>query len=394
MKLQVSFLSKPNMLNNSKKIIISCSSTGSLVNFRGKLIEELVKNNQVYVFTPKIRDKKLLNQLNDLGVTICENNLMRNNVSVLGDIQYMMQLHKIIKRVKPDIFFSYTFKPIIFGSMVASYCGVKGIVAMLTGLGYNFTESAKNSTVGKITHKLLRFSLNSSDRVKVVFQNADDYRELIESKIIDNQSKTFIVNGSGVDLTRYEYSVPDTSRINFLMMARLIKAKGVREYYEAAKTIREKYPQVTFTLIGFWETHGIDSIDEELYEKIKSNEVIEFHGWVDDVRPFIKASSVVVLPSFYREGIPRSVQEGMAMGRAIITTDMVGCKETVNPDPEYPNGFLIPTQNVEALVEKMEYFINNPDEIVRFGKNGRKFTEEKFDVNKVNKHMLEILEIN
>jgi glycosyltransferase involved in cell wall biosynthesis len=381
------------MNNKSKKIIISCSATGSLVNFRGKLIEELVKNNQVYVFTPKIRDNNLLVQLNNLGVTICENNLLRNNVSIWGDIQYILQLRKIIKAVKPDIFFAYTFKPIIFGSIIASFCGVKGIVAMLTGLGYNFTDSAKKSTVGRITHKLLRFSLKSSGRVKVVFQNQDDYKELIDYKIIDNNSKAYIVNGSGVDLSRYEYSVPDTNNISFLMMARLIKAKGVREYYEAASILKQKYPHVRFTLIGFYETTGIDSIDTDLYEQIRSNKILEFHGWVDDVRPFIKDSSVVVLPSFYREGIPRSVQEGMAMGRAIITTDAIGCKETVNPDKENPNGFLIPIKDVSALVEKMEYFINKPQEIIRFGENGRKYTEEKFDVNKVNKHMLEILDV-
>src|SRR5690606_18901506 len=208
---------KNMLLRNQKKIIISCSSPGSLINFRGKLIEALVKENQVHVFAPRITDGQLKKKLTALGVTIHENNLARNNVSVLSDVQYIFQLHKVIKQIKPDVFFSYTFKPVIFGSFVASYCGVKDIVSMLTGLGYSFTEEARNSRTGKITKGLLRMSLSSSKRIKIVFQNRDVYQELIETKIINKDRKAYVVNGSGVDLSRYDYSVPDVTRISFLM---------------------------------------------------------------------------------------------------------------------------------------------------------------------------------
>src|SRR5690606_5433441 len=189
---------------------------------------------------------------------------------------------------------------------------------------------------------------------------------------------------------RYEYSVPDVSRIRFLMMARLINAKGVREYYEAACLIKQKYPDITFRLIGRYDK-GVDGISEDLYHKIQSGDVVQYQGWIDDVRPVIKESSVVILPSFYREGVPRSVQEGMACGRAIIATDGGGCRETVTPEEELRNGFLIPPKKSEALAEKREYYIHNPQEIIRHGQNGRIYAEEKFDVHKVNKDMLEIL---
>ncbi|WP_423149301.1 glycosyltransferase family 4 protein [Rubrolithibacter danxiaensis] len=379
------------MKKNKKKIIISCSTPGSLINFRGKLIEELVKNNQVYVFTPKITEERHRVALNNLGVIIYENDLLRNSISILGDIQYILQLYSIIKKIKPDIFFSYTFKPIIFGSLLASYCKVKGIIAMLTGLGYNFTEDGKSSAAGKITQRLLRFSLRSSSRLKIIFQNEDDYKELIDAKIIDVNSNTYIVNGSGVDLSHYENSMPDTNSIGFVMMSRLINAKGVREYYEAAKAIKAKYPNVKFTLLGGYHPTGVDCISEDLYRKIQSDGILDYKGWVTDVRPFIKNASAVVLPSYYREGVPRSLLEGLAMGRAIITTDWVGCKETVNVVQNERTGFLTPVKDVQALVSKLEFLIRNPEEIIRFGKNGRKYAEEKFDVNKVNKHMLEIL---
>ncbi len=381
-------------MSDKKKIIISCSTPGSLINFRGRLIEELVKKHHVFVFTPKITEERHRITLEKLGVTIFENNLSRNSVSILGDVQYLFRLRGIIKKIKPDIFFAYTFKPIIFGIWLASRLKVKGIVAMLTGLGYNFTDSAKGSTIGRITQQLLRLSLQSDKRVKIVFQNQDDYKELIENNIINNDSKTFIVNGSGVDLSHYERSDPDLKTKGFVMMARLINAKGVGEYYRAAKIIKEKYPNIKFTLLGGYHPTGVDCISEELLEKIKSNGIVEYHGWVTDVRPFIKSASAVVLPSYYREGVPRSLLEGLAMGRAIISTDWVGCKETVNQDPANSNGFLVPTKDVVALAEKIEFLINNPSEIVRLGRNGRKYAEEKFDVFKVNKQMLEILESN
>ncbi|HEY1025861.1 MAG TPA: glycosyltransferase family 4 protein [Sphingobacteriaceae bacterium] len=381
------------MFTKKRKVLISCSYAGSLINFRGKLIQELIKENEVYAFVPKNYNERVRQVLTGWGVKIYENNLKRNSVSLIGDLQYIVQLYKVIREIKPDLFFAYTFKPIIYGSMVASFCKVKAICSMLTGLGYTFVRESKVSVTQELTKGLLKFSLKPNKDIKIIFQNSDDYNQLMTSRIIDERNKAFVVNGSGVDLSHYSYTEPDTKEISFLMMARLVRSKGIKEFYEAAVKIREKYPRVRFKYLGS-EDKGVDSIEIDLLKKIKSNDVIEFYGQVADVRPYIEGSSVIVLPSFYGEGTPRSILEAMAMGRAVITTSAPGCRETVNPYPEKANGFIIPVRDAGALAEKMEFFINHPDKISEYGYNGRLYAEDRYDVNKVNQQMMQIFALN
>lgn len=377
------------MERNRQKILISCSTAKSLLKFRGKLIEELLKNNTVYVFTPTVEDPNLKATLIQMGIKIYENTLSRNTISVTSDLKYLRDLGKVIREVKPDVFFAYTFKPLIFGSVVASLLKVRTKVAMLTGLGYNFADEEKNMAK-TITQKLLKFSLGFNKNLKIIFHNDDDRQELLKRNIIGPGSKTYVVNGSGVDLNFYTYSKPDINPIRFLLISRLIKAKGVEEFYEAASILHEKYPQVKFSVVGTFDGKQIDSIHPDLHKQITTSSWIDYTGWVDDVRPFIEKSSVVVLPS-YREGTPRSILEGMSMGRAIITTDTAGCRQTVNSDQALKNGHLIKVKSVSDIVAAMESYINNPDDIVQYGLNGRAYAEQKYDVEKVNKDMLSIL---
>lgn len=374
------------------KILIACDSSRSLLQFRGKLIEALILQNDVSIFTPKITHSEIRLKLNELGVTIYENQLNSSNVSIWSDIKYLIHLLRVIRSVKPDVFFPYAFKPVIYGCLVATVCNVKRITPMLTGLGYNFLNTKSDKSIIKlITRALLKISLISRNKIHVILQNCDDYQTLLNFKIITKQTKAFIVNGSGVDLSHYNYTKPDSRNISFLMIARLINAKGVNEFYEAAKSMRSKFPEVKFKLIGPYD-NNIDSIDPNLYQKIKSGEIVEYIGEVDDVRPLIQESSVVVLPSYYGEGVPRCILEGMAMGRAILTTNSVGCKETVIDETGKRNGFLVPAKNVDALISKMEYYITNAEDIIQFGIHGRKYAEDKFDVYKVNKQMLSVLQ--
>ena len=377
------------MVSNQQKVLISCSAAKSLLKFRGKLIEELLKTSIVYVFTPEIQDPNLRVTLQQMGIIIYENQLKRNNISISSDIEYIISLSKVVREVKPDVFFAYTFKPLIFGSIVASLFNVKTKVAMLTGLGYNFADSDKSFSKS-ITQTLLKFSLRFNKDLKIVFQNEDDLHELMKRNILGKSSKTFVVNGSGVDLNFYTYSKPNIKPLRFLLIARLIKAKGVEEFFAAAKIIHQKYPALKFSVVGSFDDKQIDSINPGLYQEIINSEFIDFTGWVEDVRPYIEQSSVVVLPS-YREGTPRSILEGMSMGRAIITTDTAGCRQTVNTDPEMTNGHLIKVKSVSDIVNSMEHFILNPEDVIKFGVNGRTFAEQKYDVDKVNKEMLKIL---
>ena len=355
-------------------------------------MEDLLINNDVAVFTPKINQNEIENKLKDMGVRIFENDLDGSNVSILSDLAYIRKLYKVMKYLKPDVFFPYTFKPVIYGVLVANFCKINTIVPMLTGLGYNFLNNDKKKIlVRKITRTLLKFSLTANKRTKLILQNTDDYKTLIKAGVISKENKTFVVNGSGVDLSYYDYSKPEVKPLNFLMIARLINAKGIKEYVDAADLILQKYHHVKFSLIGSRD-HNIDAIDQSLYDKLKNGNIVEYIGEVNDVRPYIKASSVVVLPSYYGEGVPRCLLEAMAMGRAIITSDSVGCKETIDLSSDRQTGFLVPIKNASQLANKMQHFILNPSDAVLFGKNGRAFAQDKFDVHKVNKHMLHILE--
>ncbi|RQO73403.1 glycosyltransferase family 1 protein [Pedobacter sp. KBW01] len=376
-----------------KKIFIVCDSSRSLLDFRGRLIEKMQQHNQVYVFTPKIEQETVRKRLDEMKVITYESNLNGSNVSILSDLRFIYSLYKLMKEIKPDIFFPYTFKPVIYGSFVAKLCKVKLIAPMLTGLGYNFTDNnSNNKLIVKITRLLLKLSLRPDPSLNIIFQNKDDSERLVQLNILNKKHQVYVVNGSGVDLSHYNYSKPSTSPVTFLMVSRLINAKGIKEYYDAARIIHEKFPKAVFKLIGSYDPN-IDSINEDLYHQIANGNTIQYMGQVDDVRPDIEKSSVMVLPSYYGEGVPRCVLEGMAMGRPVITSDSVGCRETVNQDPEQANGFLIPVRDASALASKMEYFINNISEIIRFGSKGHEFAKSRFDVNLVNTELFKIMQL-
>ena len=222
------------------------------------------------------------------------------------------------------------------------------------------------------------------------FQNPDDEALFKSMGILTPNASTTVVNGSGVDIS--EYSVQPFATIDdiliprFLLIARLLGDKGVREYAQAAKIIKDKYPQAQFDLVG-WIDDNPDAIEQQELDNWISEGLFNFWGKLDDVKPAIAASSIYVLPS-YREGTPRTVLEAMAMGRPIITTDAPGCRETVI---DGYNGYLVPVKAVEELAAAMERFIVNPELIIEMGKASRQLVEEKFDVDAVNQSMLEAM---
>lgn len=378
------------MINGKQRILIVGDTAKSLIDFRGKLVQELSKRHNVYVFVPKIHDEKFVLKLNEWGVGIFESNLNGSNVSILSDMRFIARLAGIIIKIKPTIFFSYTLKPIIYGGILARIFRVKAIVPMITGLGYTFTQENGIGLIKKITKQLLKISLAGKGQC-LICQNSDDPQTLKINAIIPASQFVHVVNGSGVDLNHYAATQPNLNSISFLMIARLINAKGVFEYYEAARIVKMLYPRVTFKLAGS-SGKNVDSIDETLLAKIKSGEVIEYLGEVADMRIHIRKSAVVMLPSYYGEGVPRCLLEAMAMQRAIITCNSVGCKDTVSL-ADRPNGFLVPVKNVSALVASMEAYIQQPQLIAQHGQNGRYWAQNKFDVEKVNKDILRIMQL-
>jgi glycosyltransferase involved in cell wall biosynthesis len=261
-------------------------------------------------------------------------------------------------------------------------CGVPHVYSAITGLGYLFTaKDDRKKRLRAAAQRGLRWALRRN--AKVFFQNPDDCNLFIEKGIIPGRQSAVIVNGSGVDLDAYHEAPLDNSPITFLMVARIHRDKGVMEYVEAANAVMSRHPTARFQLVGPFDDHPT-AIPKDRFEEICKAGAIEYLGGTTDVRPYLRKCHVFVLPS-YREGLPRSVLEAMATGRAVITTDAPGCRETVIPNY---NGLLVPIKDSAALAGAIESLLARPERIELMGKNSRKLVEEKFDVKCIVADML------
>jgi glycosyltransferase involved in cell wall biosynthesis len=364
------------------KVIILGANPFSIINFRGDLIRLINKNHVVVVASNK--------PSKELAIFFKKNNwnyanvLIKNNgLNPLFDLISLIDIYMLFKKHDPDKILSYTIKPVIWSGLVSNFYKFEPYF-LITGLGFAFQgESIKRRLLTKLIVFLYRMALKNSKAV--IFQNIDNRDVFIDKGIIP-KAKAHIVNGSGVDTEKFNVENLPRGDIKFLCISRLLGEKGLREYAEAAKIVKNKFPDAEFNLVGPEDS----SPDAILLNEVDTwSDYIDYKGSTDDVRPYIKDSHVYVLPS-YHEGLPRSTLEAMSMGRSVLTTNAVGCKETVK---EGINGFKVPVKSSEMLAKKMIWFIKNSDQIEKMGIESRKMVEDKFDVHKVNKEMLKIMEI-
>jgi len=373
----------------SKRIAIVSNNSSNLLNFRGHLIKNLVdKKFNVLVITPKKDfsinfEKKIL----ELGAKISTIPLERTGTNPFQDITTYFSLKLLFDKFKPDIVLSYTSKPIIYCGLVIGKNDKINFFPNLTGLGYGFTDNFnfKRIIINFILKILYKFSLKSS--TAIIFQNPDD-RLLFNNLNLTNNKKTYIVNGSGVD-TDFFFPTSLPIEPKFLMLSRLVADKGVMEYCEAAREIRSKFPDVKFQLAGAFDSNP-SGIKYDQIKKFIDNRDIEYLGHVDNVRELLNKCRFYVLPS-YREGTPRSVLEAMSVGRPIITTDTVGCRETVI---DGLNGLLVQVKSKSSLVDSIKKMLEFDDvKINEMAKQSIKLVRQKYDVSKVNQNILEIIEL-
>lgn len=365
------------MVLTMAKIMIIGGFGSSLVRFRGDLIRSwLGAEHEVIAAAPEL---EVAGQLAAWGVPFERIPLNRTGMNPIKDLALLIHIRKIVKLHKPTHLFLYTAKPVIYGSLAT--WGIIGcrIYSMITGLGHVFTKtSCSGGLLRNLVEQLYRFAFRLNERV--FFQNPDD-RDLFVNKGLVSSEKVMLINGSGVNIDYYcQMDLPEKKNV-FLMIARLLKEKGFREYIMAAGLVKQKYPEAEFLLVGWDLCDNQSTISQAEVERWIKEGAVQFYNETEDVRPIIASSSVYVLPSYYREGTPRSVLEAMAMGRPIITSDSPGCRETVE---EGVNGFLVPVRNVDALAEAMERFISEPELIAKMGAESRRIAEEKYDVHKVN----------
>ncbi|NAR76418.1 glycosyltransferase [Acinetobacter haemolyticus] len=375
----------------NKKIVLIGTVASSFYGFRADLIGTLLKKgHQVYAFTSEYTAEDL-KKIEKLGATPITYTLNRGGLNPLADMIATYQLSKKIKAINPDLVFSYFSKPVIFGTLAAKLAKAPRVVGMLEGLGYTFTEQPeglgkKTQLIKKIQVFLYKIALPQLDQL--IFLNPDDPKDLLEKYAI-NVKKVEVLGGIGLNLQDYPYQPLSNIHLplKFLFIGRLLKEKGIHEFVQAAKLVKKIYPDTEFTVLGAIDHHNLGALQQSDLDTLISSNIIQYPGHVSNIKDWIADSHVFVLPS-YREGVPRSTQEAMAIGRAIITTDVPGCRETViNTN----NGFIVPKWNPEALAKKMIYFIEHPEQVRLMGAESYKIAVEKFDAEKVNQRLVNIL---
>jgi glycosyltransferase involved in cell wall biosynthesis len=366
------------------KIIVISSFAESLINFRGLLLKKMAENGHEVLACSPDASLDIQEKLKKLGVMHQSIPIDRTGLNPVKDIYTICRLVSLFREIRPDVILSYTIKPVIYGSLAGQITGVPNIFSMITGLGYTFSDGGQiDRLFGAVVRFLYRLAINYNRRV--FFQNPDDRYFFIKQKLINSFEQTALINGSGVDIDFFQ-PAPLPEKVSFLLIARLIKDKGILEYAQAARMVKAKYPQTIFRLVG-WIDEGPQGISNaDLVSWVKEG-IIEYLGKLDDVRPSVADASVYVLPS-YREGIPRTVLEAMSMGRPVITTHAPGCRETVE---EGRNGFLVPVKDVAALAKAMEKIIEEPEFVSKMGRQGRQIAVEKYDARKVNAVILETM---
>lgn len=387
--IQLSGLMHQTMKN--KTILLLASYAKSLVHFRGDFIADLIAAGyKVVAASPEI-DPHIKDLLINLGAKPVEFNLQRAGLNPIKDLKTIKELKKLMKREQIDIVFPYTIKPVIYGSIAARSLNLP-VFSLITGLGYTFSGvSSKARTLQKITQALYKFALKSNKMV--IFQNEDDHQLFLKHNILSHDFPVDIVNGSGVNLDRYPYRIKenDGSKIVFVFVARLIREKGIHLLIDAAEKLKPNYPHAEFHILGDVSVASPSAIHKDTLKDYHNRKIVVHHGKRPNIEDYLTNSDVFVLPTFYREGVPRSSLEALSIGMPIIITNTPGCKETVVSGE---NGLLIEPRSLDALVEALEFFLKNPEKIKEMGIKSRKLAETKFDVKLVNEKLISLIESN
>lgn len=384
------------------KIALISNTDYYIWQFRRGLLNALKNGgHEVFAVSPAGNYVRLIEKL---GVTHIPVTIDRKGMSPLKDIIFFLDLCKIFKKERFDIINTFTIKPNIYGSLAGRLIGIQTIISSVVGLGYMFAESmnsVKHTMAKGITKLLYKTAFKFSSYV--IFQNQDDLDILVSMGLVD-KSKTRLIRSSGVDIAEYTRSNYEQATINKLkcelsigngtvvitMASRLIWEKGVKEFIGAAKILKERYPETIFLLLGDIDNGNPSAIPEAYLHEAGKNKHICWLGYRSDIKNIFMISDIFVLPSYYREGIPKVILEAMAMGLPIVTTNSVGCKETVY---EGKNGYLIPIKDVVTLSNKIELLIKDKKTRETFGNYSRLKVESEFDEKIVIKETMKVYEL-
>ncbi len=364
------------------RVLVIASLTTSLVNFRYEFLKELSARASVLACAPD-DDPETLARLAEIGVDFLRVPMDRTGTNPLKDIQTLISLVRAIRAFSPDSVFAYTMKPIIYGGIASRLTDVKLFLPMCTGLGYvfvNYQMSIRKRLLHLGALFLYRQALKGV--AEVLVYNQSDAAEFKSNRLIGPETKVCIIPGSGVNLERFVNSAPPNGPPVFLMIARLLRDKGVFEYVKAARRMHRIHPHVRFQLLGSLDANP-SSVRQSDLDKWIEEGVVEYCGETNDVRPYLTACSAFVLPS-YREGLSRTVLEAMSTGRAIITSNAPGCAAPVQHGV---NGFVTQVRSPDAILDAMKKLVEDESLISKMGAASRRRAEENYDV----RHIVDVL---
>ncbi|WP_137392193.1 glycosyltransferase family 4 protein [Rhodoligotrophos defluvii] len=368
-----------------RTVAVICSYTASLVNFRYRLLAAMTAGgHRVIAFGPE-HDPASVAALSAIEVEFHRVPMARAGLNPFADLRTLAHLWRVLRAHDPDVVLCYTMKPIIYGLIAARLAGIRRRYALVTGLGYVFSDSAASlrlRLIRRLATRLYRIALRGCRRV-FVYNDADAH-DIRAGRMVSGDTPIIMVAGSGVDLERFQPAPLPAGAPAFLLIARLLREKGIAEFAKAALDLHQRHPQARFRILGPLDPSPL-AISRAEIDAWTASGAVEYLGETRDVRPFLRDASVFVLPSYYREGVPRSILEAMAMGRPIITADSPGCRETVINGE---NGFIVPPRDPTALAAAMERFIRDPMLARAMGKRALEVARTRFDVEAVNRHLL------
>ncbi|MBT2134056.1 glycosyltransferase family 4 protein [Croceibacterium sp. LX-88] len=374
---------------NLVKTLILSSLAYSLTNFRGALLADMRRNGHKVIAVAPDDNPEVREKLAADGIDFRVIPMQRAGKNPFSDLWLLSNYLWLMIRERPDLVLAYTQKPIVYGGLAARILCIPRFYALMSGLGHVFGSSGQVDTVFRlIVAKLYREAVRWA-RAIFVF-NANDREDMLRLGIISPEQNVIQVPGSGVDIDHFAFAPPPQSQISFILIARLMRDKGIYEFAEAAQRVSADHPKCSFSILGHLDSENPTGLTVADCEKLAQRYPVRFIPGTNDIRPYLSGASVFVLPSYYREGLPRTILEAMAMGRPVITTDMPGCRD---PIVQGDNGFLVPPRDSQALAEAMARFVNRPALVEEMGRRSRELAEEVYDVRKVNRLLLNEMDL-
>ncbi len=387
------------------KLLVLSANPDWMLLHRHELLEDFARSGCEITAAASGPRERASSVLAGLGGKYVPLGIKSKSLNPFGFLRDLGEVSRLVAREKPDAIFCYTIKSVIWGALAAWRHNVRRVYPLMCGLGYAFmpASSVKQRLVAAAGSLLYRLVFRRA--TCVFFENKDDV-ELLESRgILKKKTARCVLNGAGINLDHFAVEPMDhesaaAGKMNFLFVARLLKSKGLPEFAAAARLLRERHPEWQFHVVGPLDNgpDGVPTADVEAWVK---EGAIQWHGSQSDVRPFFKACHAFVLPTWYREGVPRTLLEAIAMGRPVITTDSVGARETVTLDSisrdrlrtgtavvEGENGFLIRPQSAGALAAALEQFGTSPERFDAWAAASRRLAETRFEVHAVNRDFL------